>query len=82
MKEKESLVFLVNTDKGLAFSKETKTKFYLEESSFSKIKKKNGQLNHASSKTKKRKNIMMRYKNGTIRKSWKNGFIRHTESKF
>lgn len=54
--------FLVNTDKGLAFSKETKTKFYLEESSFSKIKKKNGQLNHASQKTKKRKNIMMRYK--------------------
>lgn len=53
---------LVNTDKGLAFSKETKTKFYLEESSFGKIKKKNGQLNHASQKTKKRKNIMMRYK--------------------
>ncbi len=45
---------LVNTDKGLAFSKETKTKFYLEESSFSKIKKKNGQLNHASQKLKKK----------------------------
>ena len=53
---------LVNTDKGLAFSKEIKTKFYLEESSFGKIKKKNGQLNHSSQKTKKRKNIMMRYK--------------------
>lgn len=76
---------LVNTEKGLKFNEHVRKILYIKESTFDKIKKKNGQLNHALNETKKRNYIMKKYRTESyeklekwFRKVYKKQIVIHT----